>query len=101
MDNDQFPQAHAGGALFRCVVESSRDLVYLLDDQGIVRYVSPGVTDVLGYEPGDLIGTDSLEGVHPDDVAPLGAVWRDLLAGNAATASYRAQHRNGTWREME
>jgi PAS domain S-box-containing protein len=101
MDNDQFPQAHAGGVLFRRVVEASRDLVYLLDDQGIVRYVNPGVTDVLGYEPNELIGTDSLEDVHPEDVALLGVAWQELLGDTAAAGTYRAQHRDGTWREMD
>lgn len=101
MDNDQFPMAHACGALFRRVVESCRDVVYLLDGQGIVRYVNPAVTEVLGYETGDVIGTDSLEGVHPDDLASAGAAWQELLAGNATTATCRVQKRDGTWREME
>src|SRR5260221_766967 len=102
MDNDPFQLARAGGAFFRRVVEWSSDVVYLLDGQGIIRYVSPAVTEVLEYEPSELIGTDSLEGVHPEDVVPAGAAWQDLLAGNAvAAATVRVRHRTGTWREME
>jgi PAS domain S-box-containing protein len=92
---------HAGGAFFRRGVESCQDVVYLLDGQGIVRYVNPAVTDILGYEAADVIGTDSLEGVHPDDLASAGAAWQDLLAGNVTAASCRVQKRDGTWCEME
>jgi PAS domain S-box-containing protein len=102
MDDDPFQLARAGGAFFRRVVEWSSDVVYLLDGQGIVRYVNPAVTEVLEYEPSELIGTDSLEGVHPEDVVPAGVAWQDLLAGNSvAPGTVRIRHRTGTWLEME
>jgi len=41
---------------FSTVVERSFDLVYALDTQGVVRYVSPSVKDILGYSRNEITG---------------------------------------------
>lgn len=38
---------------FRAVVEQSSDLIALVDAEGVLRYISPAVRHVLGYEPDD------------------------------------------------
>lgn len=87
-------------AHFRSLVQSSTDLVVILDDQGQCCYVSPSVTRLAGREAAELTGSGFLSQVHPDDTARLlslpsstpieqasllfrvraGVSWRDLEA---------------------
>jgi diguanylate cyclase (GGDEF)-like protein/PAS domain S-box-containing protein len=55
-----------GEEQYRLVLENTSDLVAILDTKGDHVYVSPSYR-LLGYEPGELIGTSGLELIHPDD----------------------------------
>lgn len=44
------------------------DLVVLFDALGVVRYVNPAVTRLLGLHPDEAIGRNVLDFVHPDDL---------------------------------
>jgi PAS domain S-box-containing protein len=35
---------------------------------GTIRYISPSVERVLGYQPNEMVGTNTAEYVHPDDL---------------------------------
>src|SRR5262249_40319245 len=55
------------------------DLVHIIDATGTIRYVSPAITRLLGYQPKDVQGKDSFGFVHPDDVQMLRLATADLL----------------------
>ena len=48
---------------------NSRDLLLVVDQDGVFRAVSPSWTRVLGYAPDELLGSDFRKFVHPDDLA--------------------------------
>jgi diguanylate cyclase (GGDEF)-like protein/PAS domain S-box-containing protein len=52
---------------FASLVQNSSDIVTVLDPDTSVRYASPSVQRVLGYEPVALEGTRFIDLVHPDD----------------------------------
>ena len=52
---------------FRLVAENSSDVLYETDVDGIIRWISPSVHQVLGYLPSALIGTRSIDLVAKDD----------------------------------
>lgn len=58
---------------YRMLAENSGDVVVSADATGLLQFVSPAVTALLGYAPADLAGTDLRELVHPDDVAMVAA----------------------------
>ena len=41
---------------FRSIFESFQDIYYQTDDDGLLTIVSPSVREVLGYEPGEVVG---------------------------------------------
>jgi two-component system NtrC family sensor kinase len=86
----------------RRLVDSLPDLVVVLDRQGSYTYVSPRISEVLGFEPEELLQQKLGERTHEDDQPTLLAVHRDLLEGKRvyATVEYRTLHKNGTWRIM-
>ena len=73
-------------AELRVLLDHVVDVVARIDT-GVVQWVSPSVTDLLGYRPEELRGRQMLELSHPDDHEVVLAS-RARLAGTG-----RSQHR--------
>lgn len=84
---------------FRSFVENANELVYSLNTDGIISYVSPRVREQLGYEIEDFIGKSALFFVHPEDQNHVHDFFiQSLTTGqNRSGNEYRLRHRNGTW----
>ncbi len=88
---------------FSSLLASSLDLIATIDVNGIYQYVSPSHEAVLGYRPDDLIGSNALLLVHPDDVArAMVSIGVAIEQPDAQiTLEYRVRHRDGSWRVIE
>lgn len=53
---------------YRLLAENASDVVQATSADGVYRWVSESVTAVLGWRPEDLIGHQSMEFIHPDDL---------------------------------
>ena len=88
---------------YRRLFEQSMDYVTVVDEDGTIVDVTGGVTHVLGYDPDEMIGTDSFSYIHPDD--------RERIGSELATAvdhpktdieiEYRVRTTDGSYRWME
>lgn len=58
-------------ARFRGFVENSSDLVFALDQQATLSYLSPNVSRILGYQPNQLLGKAFDALIHGDDLPKL------------------------------
>jgi len=76
---------------FQALVENARDLVYVLDAEGVIRYASPNVRQVLGYDPEGYTRETfyALDFVHPEDRAYAEAALEDLLRHPGKTREFR------------
>lgn len=91
-------------AKFRSLVESSADVIVVLDPEGRIAYAGPSVEHVLGYTPRELEGRHALELIHPDDAPVSTAVLEAAFAGNGdatPAVEVRARHRDGSWRTFQ
>ncbi|MBA2440921.1 MAG: PAS domain S-box protein [Rubrobacter sp.] len=93
---------------FRSMVQSSSEVVKIVAPDGTLRYASPAYAEVLGYDPEDSVGTNVLDGVHPDDLPRVRReTERALRERNGASgpltshAEYRYRHADGSWRDLE
>jgi two-component system cell cycle sensor histidine kinase/response regulator CckA len=88
---------------FRSLIENASDVISVLTLNGSFYYVSPSMRRALGYKPEELIGRNAFDFVHPDDVAYMKDYLQRVLLfpGQAQTAVYRFQDKNGSWRVME
>jgi two-component system, cell cycle sensor histidine kinase and response regulator CckA len=86
---------HQSERLHRTVVNGSRDLIALLDEQHDVVLASRGWDDILGRPPEELVGAPLAGLIHPDDLATARAnVVDDAVAEPTAA---RLRHRDGQW----
>jgi PAS domain S-box-containing protein len=65
---------------YRMLAENASDVVVLTNPDRQATWVSPSVTEMLGWEPEDLLGTRLADLIHPDDL-PDTAAERDEMYG--------------------
>ncbi len=68
-------------AKFRSMVEDINDVVYTIDSQGTITYLSPAIEPMLGYRPDEHIGKNFLSLIHPEDLPRLVASFGRSLGG--------------------
>lgn len=88
---------------FRTLVEQSVDVIMLVGPTGELLDASPAASSVLGYAPGENLGRATFELVHPDDLAQVHALFRDLVTRSTGPtrAEFRVRHKDGSWRYLE
>jgi diguanylate cyclase (GGDEF)-like protein/PAS domain S-box-containing protein len=86
----------------RALIEHAGDVISVLDRDLRVRWQSPSVARLLGFDPALALGRRAIELVHPEDRRE---VERLLTAtgqrSGAVTLSIRSRHANGEWRHLE
>jgi PAS domain S-box-containing protein len=89
--------------LFRLLLENALDIITILDPDGTIRYESPAVLRILGWEPHELEGHRAFEFMPEEDAAKAIALLQNLLAAPGATGmlEFRFRHKDGTWRILE
>ncbi|MBX6364090.1 MAG: PAS domain S-box protein [Gemmatimonadetes bacterium] len=87
---------------WRALVEYSADLIFILDADASITYAGPSIRQVLGYSAEELVGTNVLEPVHPDDLAEARRALAEVLErpGALVTTEVRYRHRDGSWRSL-
>lgn len=88
-------------AKFRALIENSRDLVCILDEDGRCRYTSPASEHVLGFPQSEFEGRDAFEGVHPDDREEARSLFEAVDDRDTVRAEFRHRHADGSWRVFD
>jgi diguanylate cyclase (GGDEF)-like protein/PAS domain S-box-containing protein len=88
---------------FRSLVQNASDLITVIDPDTTVRYQSPAIRRVLGFDAESALGGRLADVVHPEDRAQFLAALGDLMSrpGSVATGEGRVQDSNGDWRYLE
>ncbi|WP_396611390.1 PAS domain-containing sensor histidine kinase [Haloferax sp. S1W] len=95
---------HKTEARFQALVEYVRDIITVIGSDGTIRYESPAVERVLGYDPEELIGQGVVDKVHPDDTDEVSEIIAESLRTGNDTKEpirYRFKHADGSWRWLE
>jgi diguanylate cyclase (GGDEF)-like protein/PAS domain S-box-containing protein len=88
---------------FEAMVRHSSDIVVVIDERGMIRYVSPSATRVLGYEDAGVLAAPVFELIHPDDRDLVIADFERKLTQppHLDPMQFRIRHGDGTWHWME
>ncbi|KAI1378770.1 hypothetical protein F4677DRAFT_411941 [Hypoxylon crocopeplum] len=84
------------------VVEELKDFLQILDAHGRIKYASPSVTPLTGYESGELTDRFVKDLIHPDDVGTFTSELNESIAtGNPLRMFYRVKKKDGSYAIFE
>jgi len=75
--------------IYRKLVETINDVIYEISPEGILRYVSPSSTRLLGYTPEEVIGTNLLDYIHEEDKPHIIHALGDIIHRDYSYLEYR------------
>jgi two-component system cell cycle sensor histidine kinase/response regulator CckA len=85
---------------YRSYVENANDIIGTLSLKGVISYISPNVTDITGYEVGEVINQSMyIKFIHPDDIPKtIDAFHKSILSRKKLSEiEYRVRQKDGTW----
>lgn len=88
---------------FRAFVETSNDLVWAIDRDNNYTYASPALKEILGYEPHEIIGKDSLSIISKREEKEARNISRKIMAKPQSFKGIESatRHRNGNLVTLE
>lgn len=67
---------------YRHLVENIRDVIYSINTNGIITYISPTIEFLIGYSPSQIIGHHFSDFIHKDGCKKLDKYFRQSISGN-------------------
>jgi diguanylate cyclase (GGDEF)-like protein/PAS domain S-box-containing protein len=87
---------------FRSLVETSSDVIWIIDTEGVVNFVTPSAERVLGYTPADCQDLALWSFLHPDDVALAQSALQTAVATEEiGIIEWRMRRSDGEWANCE
>ena len=88
---------------FRTIVQHLSDIILIVDKNLIIQYESPSVQKVFGYKPGFLLGKNSLELVHPDDIENITYEIKEVISktNDYLPTETRVKNQSGEWSYLD
>jgi len=80
---------------YRQLLENLNEVLYTLDQNGSVTFISENVEKLGGYRPVDVIGRPFTDFVHPEDLASRLETFRGILSGKNSVTEYRLLTKDG------
>lgn len=77
---------------------NSRDLLLVVDNEGIFRAANPAWADILGWTPDELVGHSYLEFIHPDDHPSSQVALGTASHQTLPTYVNQYRHKDGSYR---
>ena len=89
-------------ARFRSLVQNSTDVITVIGADATIKYLSPSVERVLGYQPEELLGANLVELLHPQEKEVVLNVLTERLGSEQGEAvGCRLRHRDRSWLYFE
>ncbi len=93
-------QLAASEERFRLLTENSNDVI-IRSTSGVMRWVSPSLTMVLGWDPADWVGRGYEDFTHPDDISPVQEPRNEVRRGVPQVVTMRLRAKNGDYHWAE
>jgi PAS domain S-box-containing protein len=81
---------------YRDLVENLNDVIFMVDKDGLITYVSPVGERLFGYTPGDILNKPFTDVVYRDDVPALGKRFSEIGRGIIRPFEWRLVHKDGS-----
>lgn len=74
---------------YRNLINNIQDVILSADENGVITYVSPRITDIAGYQEQDMVGRGFLTFIHPDDHEKVIRNFASSREGKSVSGIYR------------
>lgn len=90
-------------SFYEIILANSFDVTAIVDQEGIIKFKSPAIKKIFGYDPEEMIGRKSSDFIHPDDFFKMGEAMERLLSGKTEQLNVECRylHKDGTYRNVE
>ncbi len=84
---------------FKSLFQNSLDIVHVLDAEGVIKYVTPSVSTVLGYDEKEVNEQNWFSFIHPEDLKRSRKIFEDLILNKdiSAITDIRVKNNAGKW----
>lgn len=88
---------------FRLLLQSSHEMILVLDKTGVLSYVSPSIVSLLGIPRHNYLNTLVLDHIHPEDLEHVSQALERLAMGSSMRERLRFRTRNSEnqWRTFD
>ncbi|MBC7247154.1 MAG: PAS domain S-box protein [Actinobacteria bacterium] len=88
---------------FRSLVESSLDVIIIVDENNMLKYISLSVEEIFGYRPEELLGRLGLSFLPEDELISAGAEFSKVLKnpGMLSRGEFHARRKDGALRRVQ
>ncbi|MCU0613179.1 MAG: PAS domain S-box protein, partial [Candidatus Eisenbacteria bacterium] len=86
---------------YRTLVENINDVVFSVDTDGHVTYISPAIERMNLWDADDVVGQPFSRFIHPDDLPGLLNSFSQTLAGKLEPFEFRVIAQNGSIRHVQ
>ncbi|MFX1569124.1 MAG: PAS domain S-box protein [Promethearchaeota archaeon] len=83
---------------YRTLINNILDIIYEIDLDGLIIYLSPQTIDILGYTPDELIGRSAFRFIHPDDQPKVSDNQNYVInSGEVSSVEFRIRNKEGRY----
>jgi PAS domain S-box-containing protein len=83
---------------YRELVENLNDVIFTLNKDGIITYISPQVYNLYNYKPDELVGEPFTNIIYEKDILPIYRNFQRTLENSPGTSEFRYVTKNGNLR---
>jgi len=94
----------ARSASLGVLLDHAQDKITLLDENGQFTYANAATERILGWKPEELIGKNTFDHIHPEDVDEVRTAFDRTIGTDAftvTTVEYRHEANDGSWVWLE
>ncbi len=84
----------------RSLIESSPDWIWEVNAEGVYTYVSPRITELLGYEPEEIVGKTPFDLMPPEEAERIGREFGAIVQARRPFANLVNRNRHKDGREV-
>lgn len=88
---------------FKAILQNLIDVVFVMSKEGMIKYVTPSVTAVLGYSEEELAGMSCFDFIHPEDLQRSKKLFNELITNpdSAIITDIRVRNKKDAWSWVE
>jgi PAS domain S-box-containing protein len=83
---------------YRALVNNITEVIFTINDHGIITYLSPAISPICGFSPAELLGHPIADYVHSDDLVSFTQGLEKSKGGDTSPFEFRLVAKDGTLR---